>query len=436
MRELLLERCPALVREQLSADRPLLLGARNSDGKGAAGRRLAAQNAHVLAQSLFDDGIIDVRDLIPPQQELERLLEMSEDRTMVDGDSWRFVEWRSPDRCLMLVVSQGSGRKVDDQDLQVFMERLRSLLVTLHPVALWTHEGDRMGRDEVGALRLVRAIESNRLAGYPCELGFGQRGALSQHDGWDIPLFFEARQARLQAASLQRRTREAMRLQTGSRMVDGRFPISLPNALPAGLGRTRLVDGRGTRRSGIAYLDSPEFRPTVAELVEPLHLCLDDDGEVADQVANVQWALVEMANGRPSLSIGRRLAALGFSTTGLARKHGQGATFRSVYGDPDAKVAGRICRRITQHLDFYETGILRTRVGGEALEITHCLPPDDWMTPEVAAGARDWVARRAQGPRTAASKGALCGMTVTVNGAAYRLISNTDKCDCDEAHHV
>lgn len=430
MRERLLDGCPSLVRESLGPDRPLILGARNSDGKGSTGRRLAAQNAHVLAQTLFDDGVIDVRDLIPSQSELIALLESSADRVGLGSDNWRFVEWRSPDRSVLLVVSQGSGTKVDDQDLQIFMERLRDLIRSLHPVAVWTHEGDRMGRDEVGTLRLVRAIEANRLAGFPCELGFGRRGALSQHDGWDIPLYFEARQARIQADSLKRRTRDAMRLQTGTEMVNGRFDISLPNSLPPGLARVRALDGRGATGRGLAYLDCAEFRPLAASAAEPLHICVDDSGEVADQVANVQWALSEMANGRPAMSIARALAARGFSTMAFGRRHGRGASYRSVFGEPTSRIASSMCRSISLRLEFYESGTLTTTVGGQPFSIRNCAPPGGWLSRETAAGVREWIAKRTQRPRASLARGALTGLDVSLDGDPYRLVSGSRHCTC------
>lgn len=430
MHERLMDKCPATIRQHLGPDRPFIMTARNSQARGASGRRQAAQNVHVLAKSLFEDRIADFRDLVPSQDLLEEWLEDSEDRVESDEGSWRFVEWRTPDRQLLLVVAQGSGTKVDGQDLQVFMERLRATISTLRPVAVWTHEADRLGRDEVGMIRLVRAIERNKRDGFPCEIGYARRGTVSQHDSWDIPVFFEARQARIQAQSLYRRTRDAQRQQTERVMTNGRFRFPLSTALPPGLGRARLLDSRGGLGFPYAYLDSPAFRPSAEEAAEPLHICLTDTGEEADQVANVQWALTEMANDRPAMSIARILASRGFSSVGLARNHSRGATYRSVHGEVDGRVASNICRSITRSLDFYETGVLKRSVGGEHVEIAGCAPPGGWLTADVANGVRDWIGRRAITRPKLAAPLALTGMQVHFDGKPYRLVFSKRHCSC------
>lgn len=430
MHERLMDRCPATIRQHLGPDRPFIMTARNSQARGASGRRQAAQNVHVLANSLYDDRVADFRDLLPSQDLLEEWLEDSEDRVESEEGAWRFVEWRTPDRQLMLVVAQGSGTKVDGQDLQVFMERLRATISTLRPVAVWTHEADRLGRDEVGMIRLVRAIERNKRDGFPCEIGYARRGTVSQHDSWDIPVFFEARQARIQAQSLYRRTRDAQRQQTERSMKDGRFRFPLATALPPGLGCVRLLDARGGMGFPCAYLDSPTFRPAADEVAEPLHICLTDTGDEADQVANVQWALAEMANERPAMSIARILAGRGFSSVGIARNHSRGATYRSIHGDVDARVASSICRSITRSLEFYETGVLRRHVGGEIVEVADCAPPGGWLTADVSRGVRDWIARRSVTRSKLSAAPALTGMQVTFDGNPYRLIYSNRHCSC------
>lgn len=423
-----MRRCPESIRRQLSAAQPFVLAARNSIGRGRKGSSQTAQNAHVLAESLHRDEIIDVRDLIPSEAEIVERIETSRDQVAVNGNNWKFFEWRSPDRTLHLLAAQGSGSKTDEQDLQVFLERIRLVVLNLHPIAVWGHESDRLGRDEVGTLRLVRAIERNAKEGFPCELGYSRRGALPQHDGWDIPIFFEARQARIQAESLARRTRDAQRLQTDDRMVDGRFRISISHPLPPGLGRARLLDNRGGAGMAIGFLDSASFRPALEEVGVPLHLCVDDDGDVADQVANVRWALEEMANGRPALSIGRHLAKSGYSTTGIARRYRRGATYRSVFGEPDTRICSRMCRSITRQLEFYETGILKTTVGGESLVIQNCLPPGGWLTPDVSTGVREWIARRAVYRHKGTTPTVLNGFPVSLDGVPYRLVSVNHQC--------
>lgn len=430
MHPLLLQKCPASIRQNLGPDRPFILAARNSEGSNKSGRRQAAQNAHVLVESLYEDGIVDLRGRIPSEGELMDMLQTSDDRVTMGPTTWRFVEWRSPDRTVLLVVGQGSGTKVDEHDLQVFMERLRLLLTNLHPTALWTHHSDRLGRDEVGMIRLVRAVERNKAKGFSCEIGFAKRGTLTQHDSWDIPVYFEARQARVQAEALYHRTRDAQRLQTDSRMVDGRCRFSLGFSPPPGLGRARLLDSRGAIGTGILYLDAPEFRPGERDVGEPLHACLNDDGEPVDQVANVKWALEEMANGRTSQSIGSLLARRGFSTTALGRLHGRGATYRSVYGEPSAKLASNMCRSITKSLDLYGCGSLRTIVGGRELAIHECLPPGGWAPPDVISGVREWISRRTLTHQKGSRTTALTGLSVGVNGRAYRMSPTRATCTC------
>lgn len=431
MHKRLLSKCPRVVSEGLNPSRPFLIAARNSQGAGPDGRRLAAQNARVLAEALYEDDIVDIRDLVPSLEDLIRLLDTTTDRVSLGPSQWRFVEWRSPDRMLILLLAQGSGTKTDDRDLQVFGERLRDLVVNLHPVALWSHNADRLSRDEVNRLRLVRAVDANREAGFPCEVGYANKGTLLQHESWDISMYFEARQARMQAEATLRRTRDAQRLRTDERMTDGRFRISIPNALPPGLGRNHYRDAKGLRGQGFAYLDTPEFRPSAGEVSEPLHVCRDDEGEVADQVANVRWALAEFAAGRPTLSIARTLAARGYSTTGLGWRHTRGATFRSVFGEPDGAVARRMLGSIYRAIDFYETGVLHTAIGGRPFSIANCLPLGGWVSPEDAARIRTRVKHRTYTPRTSPPAPLpLNGLEVTLNGAPYRLKGERRVCTC------
>jgi len=426
----LLDRCPRSVAEDLSPSRPFLIAARNSQGTGSDGRRLAAQNARVLAEALREDGVIDIRDLLPSLEELIQMLDVTTDRASQGVSQWRFVEWRSPDRMLVLLLAQGSGTKTDEKDLQIFGERLRDLVVNLHPVALWSHNSDRLGRDEVNRLRLVRAVDANRLEGFPCEVGYAGKGVLLQHDSWDIPMFFEARQARVQAEATLRRTRDAQRLRTAERMVDGRFHISIPNALPPGLGRSHYRDAKGLRGQGFAYLDCPEFRPTEGEVSEPLHVCLDDEAKVADQVANVRWALAAYAAQHSTLAIARGLAARGYSTTGLGWRHKRGATFRSVFGEPSGDVARKMVGSLYRALDFYETGVLQTSIGGKPFTISGCLPPGGWVSPQDAARIRDRLRRRKGFQPRSAKPLPLSGLQVTLNGTPYHLRGERRVCHC------
>jgi hypothetical protein len=280
-------------------------------------------------------------------------------------------------------------------------------------------------------MRIVRAIEKNKANGFPCEIGFARRGAVAQHDGWDIPVFFEARQARMQAQSLYRRTRDAQRSQTETRMIDGRFRLSVSDPLPPGLGRARLLDHRGATGQSIGFLDTPAFRPTKDEVVDPLHLCRDDSGAEADQVANVRWALTQLAEGRRVISIGRELATRGFSTTAIARTYRRGATYRSIYGEPDHGVAVRMCRSIRRHLDFYASGRLRLMIGGEPLIVEDCMPSGGWMTSDVVAALREREdSRNSRQPR-GSWPAALGGLDVTLGGHTYVL--GRAHCECSDA---
>lgn len=432
MHDRLLSKCPRSIQQDLGPDRPFIIAARNSQGAGPEGRRFAAQNAHVLAQSLYEDEIIDIRDVIPSLGELIEMLDVTTDRVSLGRAHWRFVEWRSPDRCLLLIISQGSGTKTDENDLQVFGERVRDLVANLRPVALWSHNADRLSRDEVNRLRLVRAVDANREQGFPCEIGYAKSGALLQHDSWDISMYFEARQARVQANSLLRRTRDAQRLRTAERMVDGRVHLSIPNALPPGLGRNRFKDARGLRGQPFGYLDTPEFRPDASEVSDPLHLCLDDDGEVADQVANVRWALQEFADNSPTMEIARGLTARGYSTNGLGWRHHRGATYRSLVGEPNGKLAGRMLRSLYRAIDFYETGVLTTSIGGKPHRITDCLPPGGWVSPDTAARVRERVRARTYTHASNQSPLPLVGLEVKLNGTAYRLTGERRDCACGE----
>ena len=424
-----MDACHPQVAARFLAGAPILVVARNSTARGNRGRQQAAQDAVLAIQSLYERGVIDARHLIPDEQTIQRALSVSRDTEVVGEFRGTYWTWTSPDGALRLLVCNGSGTKFDDFGVQPFMVRVRDWVLSQKPSLIWAKELDRLGRDELGLGYIVRAIDTLSAAGNDVWLGSGDRNVFPRYPGWDVNLYFEARQYREQALSLTRRTTMAMVNQTDAHMVDGRSRYALPAKPPAGLDRARLRSARGGKGQSFIFLDSPAFRPDASEYFEPSIPVLDANGDPADQVANVQWALMELADRRPKSEVANILVARGFTTEGFQTTHHRGASYLSVHGRLGADQQRNLCDSILGQVGFYETGVLPRRIAGLQLEIADCLPPGGWAEHDVIVAIRDQLLlhERAEGHRLRSSLG---GIEVVVNGFTGVLAMNSYTCRC------
>ena len=415
--------------ERSQSGAPVLIVARNSTSQGDRGRQQAAQDAVLAVAALAKTGILDLTAEIPSEEEIALGIAQSSDVVTIDDTKWRYYSWTSSDGRGVLLVCAGSGRKTDSLGSQPFMERLNVWIRGNKPCLVWAKEVDRFGRDEIGSTKLARAITDISKAGHECWLGSGDKGVVDRYQDWDIPIYIEGRQNRAQADSFLRRTRLAMEHQTGEAMQDGRVVFSLPNALPPGLGRGRLRDENGREGQSIAFLDGESTRPKSDELFVPVTYPRTSWGSTSDQIKNVRGALGMYADGVEVPEIGEWLWNNGFTTEHFQRTHTPGASYRTVYSNPEARVLWKIVNSITRRVDFYATGILSTTVDGRPLSINGCIPDGGWATGDQIARIR---ARLDKGERHTSQRvrSLLGGLPVTVDGRDARLSLYSQSCTC------
>lgn len=430
----LLVGCHPGVRAGFDAGGPILVFARNSSSAGTRGREQAALDAHLALEALALWQIIDVRGEAPSVAQISQGLQSSVDIVHAGRPhrlTWTYWTWSSADGAVRLTVCAGSGRMTDDDGMQPFMERIRGDIKAQHPSLVWAKEADRFGRDELGIGRIARAIDEAAVV-RPCFLGTGATGVSERGDGWEFALFFATMSARKQAESLVRRTRQASAARTSSQMEHGRFVMGLNCVLPPGLALARMRDLNGGRGQQIGYLDHAAARPTETEIYVPVRPVLDALGQHADQVDNVRWALQTLADGGSTTQVATVLHSRGFTTTGLQRTHGPGASYLSVHPVLTPLVGRKMVASILKKLDFYATGTLQFAWLDSDVTVLHCSPEAGWASPDAIAG----LLRRKDSQRFAAAqrqRSSLGGIHAMIDGNAVILGLHSPSCTCQRA---
>lgn len=407
--------------------RPVVVVARNSGSDGKGPRQLAVNDLLETANELAKCGL-DIRCDLPAEEDLLELLRQAtpvrsrtrERKSFIN----RFVtiDLRAQ-HGVYVIVSVGTSKKLDDAAVQPFVNYLANVVSELEPCLVFARRLDRITRRAwaLGAVMLTLT----EIDGFIGDAVFG----LSRAAGVEsLLVFFRATSSEDEATKIPTQSRIGMRRRTGESLANGTSTYAVAHPVPPGFVTFRSLQG-GSIGPRMITFDTPACLPdrnqVAAGLPEVFSQAGDGSTERVDQVANVRWALARLgAPDWPDTRIARGLAARGFSTDGLRRTNGPDAAYgaETAHAEPH-----RIMLSLKQHLDLYETGVMRLELGidgHDAVIITDCFPPDGqrWAAPDDFARIRQAKLDR-QPP--ARRRSALSGLPACVDNIPCVLILRT-----------
>lgn len=407
-----------------SEERPIVLVARNSGENGAEARRQAVNDLLESADRLAKAGC-DIRSSLPSKEALLELLRCAVPIRSKDKDGKSFsnrivtVDLRA-EHGVYIVLSVGTGRKLDEKGIQPFVQYLAELVALIRPCLLFARRLDRMTR-RAWALGPVM-LNLTELAAFIGDADFG----ISPANGIEsVLVFFRAQAGEEEARKLPLKCREGMSRETGASMASGSCAYAVAAPVPPGFCSYRST-ARGMIGRRVITFDTPTCRPPVdtvaAGLPEVFERGPDGSSVPVDQVANVRWALERL--GQPTWSIpaiARGLAARLYSTEGLRRTHGPDSVYTL---EQAAEQAYKLLQSIKVNLDLYETGVMTLELGVDGVDpvvITDCFPPDGkrWAAADDFARIRTWMLTTMAPARRSS---VLSGFPVLVNGIECILI--------------
>jgi hypothetical protein len=383
-------RVPSRLVEMLDAGLPVMVSARNS-ASGRNARLSAVADLRGAFDELKTRTGIDFGRALPPDAELVQSFDRSRTVTSSGPTGARFsntfVEFDLRARAgLVVLLSTGSGHKLDDSFDQPFVEEAARLMRHHQAALAYFKRLDRAGRQDWALGKLMNTLQ--HLGAFIGD----EDGIVEYSDAEALRYFLKGQAAKKQAAQMPAQTRREQLTRTGDVMVDGIVRLHTAPPLPPGFGVCWLQGAGVTPSQRIAYLDMPGCRPapeTVAYGLADVYVTDEQTGErvPVDQVANVRWALKHLyLPGWTREMVVRGLIARHMSTTMLRDRHGRDATLSQDRGEPRSFI-----RTLLDNLDVYETGRLTRAVGGGFAPkvIEGCLPPDGpWASAQDFARIR------------------------------------------------
>lgn len=338
---------------------------------------------------------VDVRPALPSRDALIDLLRAATPVKSSASDGRTFKNWflridlRATHGVLCL-VSCGTGKKLDESDVQPFVNRLAEEVRSSGAVAVVATRVDRLTRKAWSFGPVMLALD--RVDGYLAD----QRRGVTKVAGLEsVMTFFSAQAAEDEADKMPAQLTRGMHTGTDATVVKGKCQIAVGRAMPPGLFsyRSKVNGSMGPR---MMTFDTPKCIPEHRYVATGRPEVLDTDGNHVDQVANVRWLLATL--GRPGWthrSLAQELMNRSFSTAYIRRRHGMSTRY---VADLDELPPIQYLSSILKHLDFYESGVLRINTGVKDLEtitITNCFPPDGapWATTEDFARIRAYEAK-------------------------------------------
>lgn len=380
------ERHDAGLRQTIEPhQRCLILVGRNSSSGGSHGARDAGQNLHEAARGLARRTGFDVTGLLPPVDDLVKILMASTNKKVSrdrDGGEFlnRFCLLDYSQHGLIVSLSAGSALKTDDAFHQPHVDWMGRLVRELRPAGIFATNFNRISRVGWQTGYLLEELKE-----------VGQReGSIwvaDDHSGeWnlsgeiaDLVVAINGQQANKEARDFRRKSVRSQISHTGTRMEEGRVQYALSGGVPPGLFTYR--DRRTDRM--ILCIDSPTYHPPSDDVQYGLPRVVDEHGKPVDQAETIRWFLREYA--RPEVSareVFHGLMERRFSTHALRAQRAQGPS--AYYGGPTKPIdsyssdAGASwVRSIFDNLELYETGVLRRSVdrGDEAKVVIHNVFP-------------------------------------------------------------
>jgi hypothetical protein len=425
-----------------SLDRPILLVNRNSGSGGTKARNQVAKECHRTADDFLRHTGIDVRHLIPPNTDLVNALKHEAVRIESrDEDGRKFTNEYvvlnlAPN--VYLLLSTGSGAKIDQDLNQLFLDLLNERLKELQPGWIVWHRIDRVFRTDLLCANTLHICKKLNIKMYDGETG------LLDGDFASIMALLRARESAEEASRIPKKTRDGQVDLTDTDMSEGSIRYGVAQVPPAGLMVLRMKAPNGLKGENRLFFDTPACYPrtvdvayglpeqyvnvtdlrnrNLTEFDEDLDEAVEDTGEEIDdaardalraelttqlratleaelwddidhgrvtvaridQVANVRFALSML--GRPGWTInavGRELIKRGFSTARLRMENNPRTSFTLEHVDGEVH---RVMRPIIAQLEFYRTGILKVQLGVKGvadITIINCFPTDGpWATAE------------------------------------------------------
>lgn len=421
---------PALLRAYRSGA-PIVVVGRFSGEWGTKSYETAVNDALEAANYLAHLGV-DIRRELPSKRELVETLRRTtpvKSRSSTGAaftNRYLVLDYRHS-HGVVVVISNGTGKKLDDNGNQPFVNYVAGLIESIGAVALIANRVDRMTR-RAWALGQIMLQLSNR-SGYIGDRRYGIRPA----EGIDsILTFFSAQASEDEAAKLPAQTRRGMRDATGTSLALGECPWGVAGVAPPGFVTYRTLQS-GRIGGRVLTFDSPTCRPAESRIAAGWPDVYDAKGVPADQVENVRWFLRHA--GQPGWSarkLAEHLVARGYSTEALRRLSTPSACF-------DPHVAStrpyRVIRSMLNNLDVYEFGVIEVPLGVEGFDpvrIADAFPPDGepWAAKEDFDRIRAWEAGRAHRPHRGIT---FAGVPVLVDGESCVFVTKSPKREADRS---
>lgn len=379
------------LKAKLDEGRPILLVARNSSN-GSGARDYAADELAKAAEVLLYQTGIDVRSFIPSRNAIETAIKTATTQVsrQQDTDKKMRHKWAvlKPTPGLVLLVGNGTGRKLDKDGEQPAVTRIVEAMKEFHPAIVFAHRMDRQARHMLSAGRILHQCQIT-----DAYLGDSDRPVAKVDNLNALLSMFKASSGEAEADKIPTSTRKGMLARTQPIMTDGRVLYACTPAPPPGLARISMRNTLGTRGDTLMILDAPAYYPSRDDVLYGI------PSEIVDNVALVQWALANL--GKPGMSltrVGKYLCDRAHSNSSLRRHRGVEATFEGTLP------TSRAIRAIMNNLDFYRTGEFTARLGVEGVDdmtITGCAPEGGWASSEDFDRIDAWLAGSASKSRKA-----------------------------------
>lgn len=414
---------PKELLDFLKSGRWILLVARNSGQGGKKSRETVAEEVYNAAKGLKDKTGIDIMKELPSRESIIASLKQAKSIKSVDSSGNTFVnEYVTITLAsvkTIIFVSTGSGKKLDALFMQPFIQELVDIVLLYKPALIFSNRLDRIFRRMLTAAELLKVIE---MVG--SVLGDSEVGLRSTDKIMQIMTLLEASGAEREAAQLPKKSRDGMLAGTDVVMVNGTMRYAVMNIPPAGTIRMTMRTDTGVAGQKILCLDDPEYFPDPSNVLIGYPVFA-----VPQQISNVElvkWALAHLGlPGYTQAFVGEYLAANGFSSPGMRRANGVNACFQ-----PTDIVSRRYLpvRSILFNLEFYETGILRIKLGVPGVKdfgITGCFPSSGkWAEPSDFERIRKYLSESIGGGPGVMG---LVGVPVQTVGGLCRLSTNHNR---------